>query len=269
MSLETFKEIFHKIPKNLTQIAFGIGSIDANPDLWKILEYCRKNDYNYVVPNITINGYRLKDEHVEKLAKICGAVAVSRYNPDVCYDAVQRLTAAGLKQVNIHQLLAKETLESCWGLLKDIQEDERLHGLNAAVFLLLKPKGKRNNLTQLKDFSQYKEMIDYALERKLPIGFDSCTASSFLRAVKERPDYDHLSTLAEPCESTCFSLYINVDGESTPCSFCEGELGIEPINILQVTDFMDEIWSDGPLAKFRAKLLCNERRCPMFDLEME
>ena len=82
MSLETFKKIFHKIPLNLTQIAFGIGDIDANPDLWKIMEYCRNNNYNQVVPNITINGKRLTDEHIGMLAELCGAVAVSRYNPD-------------------------------------------------------------------------------------------------------------------------------------------------------------------------------------------
>ena len=56
MSFDTFKSIFHKLPKNLTQIAFGIGDIDGNPDLWRIMEYCRSNSYNSVVPNITVNG---------------------------------------------------------------------------------------------------------------------------------------------------------------------------------------------------------------------
>ena len=53
MSFDTFKQIFDKMPGNLTQIAFGIGDIDANPDLFKMFAYCRAMN---VVPNITING---------------------------------------------------------------------------------------------------------------------------------------------------------------------------------------------------------------------
>lgn len=41
MSLETFKALFHKLPTTVCQIAFGIGDINANPDLFKIMEYCR------------------------------------------------------------------------------------------------------------------------------------------------------------------------------------------------------------------------------------
>ena len=52
MSLELFKKVFSKFPPVLTQIAFGIGDIDANPDLWNIMRHCRENG---IVPNITIN----------------------------------------------------------------------------------------------------------------------------------------------------------------------------------------------------------------------
>ena len=57
MSLDTFKQIFHKFPRSLTQIAFGIGDIDSNPDLWNIMRYCRDNNYQFIVPNVTVNGY--------------------------------------------------------------------------------------------------------------------------------------------------------------------------------------------------------------------
>ena len=36
MPFEMFKIIFDKFPKGLTQIAFGIGDIDSNPDMYKI-----------------------------------------------------------------------------------------------------------------------------------------------------------------------------------------------------------------------------------------
>jgi hypothetical protein len=146
MRLGKFKKIFNKMPKTLTQIAFGIGDISSNPDLFKMFEYCRNNDYNQVVPNITINGWGLTDEQAEKFASLCGAVAVSRYeNKDVCYNAVEKLIKAGLKQVNIHHLVSKETYLSCFETIEDACKefgDERLSGLNAIVFLMLKNKGR-------------------------------------------------------------------------------------------------------------------------------
>lgn len=272
MSFDTFKTIFHKIPKNLTQIAFGIGDIDTNPDLWKILEYCRNNDYNCVVPNITVNGRNLTPEIIGMLTELCGAVAVSRYNTDNCYNAVSALCNAGLKQVNIHQLLCEETLESCFQLINDIKNDTRLCKLNAAVFLLLKPKGKRNKLNQLKSLSEYKRLIDYAFEKGVAIGFDSCSAPSFLAAVKERPDYGQLEMLAEPCESDCFSAYINVKGRFFHCSFTEGEDGWKGIDVLECDDFMKDVWHSPEVQRFRKLLTQNNqgcRSCPIFNLGME
>ena len=39
MTLETFKVLFSKLPPTITQIAFGIGDIDSNPDMWKIFDF--------------------------------------------------------------------------------------------------------------------------------------------------------------------------------------------------------------------------------------
>ena len=267
-----------KIPKNLTQIAFGIGSIDANPELWDIMEYTRAEGY---IPNITINGTRMTQDDYDELASVCGAVAVSNYGKDLCYNAVQKLNEAmeripnaTLRQVNIHQLLAKETLDTCWDLLKDVKEDKRLGGLNAAVFLLLKPKGKRNKLTQLRNGSLYRDMITYALDNKLRIGFDSCTAPSFLRAIDGRHDYKRLAEMAEACESSCFSWYVDVDGVSWPCSFSAGEPEIEGINLLEIDDFIKDVWNAPSTVGFRDKLIKSHechgcRRCPIWDLEID
>jgi len=71
MTFETFKIIFDKFPIILTQIAFGIGNLDANPDLWKMMEYCRNNEKNIVIPNITINGWKLTEKDAGKLARVC------------------------------------------------------------------------------------------------------------------------------------------------------------------------------------------------------
>ncbi len=133
MSLETFKRMFDKFPPNLTQIAFGIGDIDGNPDMIGIFQHCRDNG---VIPNVTINGARLTDGYANTLSQLCGAVAVSRYNPkDVCYDAVKKLTDLGMDQVNIHMLVSEQTFKGCLEVLDEIKTDPRLSKLNAVVFL--------------------------------------------------------------------------------------------------------------------------------------
>jgi radical SAM protein with 4Fe4S-binding SPASM domain len=259
---------------NLTQIAFGIGALNANPDLWEIMEYCRTNDYNQVVPNITINGIDFTDEQADNLVRLCGAVAISHYSDDNCYDAAKKLSDRGLKQINIHKLLCQETLESCYKVISDSKTDKRLAGLNAIVFLLMKPKGKRNKFHQLMSLKEYKKLIDYAFDNKVPIGFDSCSAPSFLKAVKDRKDFKELEILAEPCESTCFSAYIDVNGDVWPCSFCENHKDLEPLNILKCKDFIDDVWNGKQYSDFRGKLLKSAeeygcRSCPIFKLDME
>lgn len=269
MSFNTFKDIFHKLPRTLTQIAFGIGSIDANPDLWKIMQYCRDNDYNRVVPNITINGYRITDDDIRQLVKLCGAVAVSNYSRNACYGTVERLANAGLEQVNIHQVLCEETYDKCFQLLYEKRSDGRLANLNAIVFLILKPKGMRNTFTQLKDPNKYKKLIDYALDKRVAIGFDSCSANSFLKAIEGHAQEKSLTQCAEPCESTCFSVYVDCSGAFYPCSFSVGEPGIKPLYLENGNIFLRDIWHSEQFKQFRDKLHGCGRKCPLFDVEIQ
>jgi len=273
MSFEKFKTIFHKIPKTLTQIAFGIGDIDSNPDFFKIMDYCRNNDYNYVIPNVTINGFNLTDEYADRLAELCGAVSVSMYSPkDICYDAVKKLTDRGMKQVNIHRLVAHETFSECREVMDDSMHDPRLSDLNAIVFLTLKPVGDRNKFVKL-GTEKYKELIDYAFKNNVRVGFDSCSAPMFLNAVKDREDYKSLEQMSEPCESYLFSFYINVEGKTTPCSFLE-KSNYKEIDVATCEDFLKDIWNAKPIQEFRDNLLKTNsennmlpcRSCPEFDI---
>jgi len=238
------------------------------------MEYCRNNDYNYIVPNITINGYGLTDEHADKLASLSGAVAVSHYGSELCYNTVKKLTDRGMTQINIHKMLCRETYESCFQVMNDIKSDPRLEKLNAIVFLFMKPKGNRNTFHKLDSFKDYKRLIDYALENNIKFGFDSCTAPMFLKAVKDHPNYQLFQTLAEPCESNLFSCYINVDGRAFHCSFTEGEVGWEGIDVVNCNDFIKDVWHAEETCRFRGNLLktiegkeC--RSCPIFDLNLE
>lgn len=270
MSLETFNNILLKMPRTLTQIAFGIGDIDSNPDMLDIMRSCR--DHN-VVPNVTVNGMGINYYWASKLANVVGACAVSHYTDDLCFDAVKNLTDAGLKQVNIHKLLAAETLEGCFTLINKVKTDPRLAGLKAIVFLLLKPKGNRNQLTPIRDMASYKRLMDYAQEKGVQVGMDSCSAPMALQTLPE-----NCIQSIEPCESTLFSIYLNVQGEVFPCSFTEGTKGWETgISTKDIASFKD-VWYHPRLVEWREGLLksssgCSSctsqkhcRSCPIYDV---
>ena len=268
MSFDTFKIIFDKFPKQLTQIAFGVGDIDANPDLWKIMDYCREKG---VIPNITINGERMTSELYDKLSRVCGAVAVSLYNKNTCYGAVQELISRGMKQVNIHCLLAHENYSNCLEVLSDRATDKQLEGLNAVVYLCLKPKGKRNTFGMVSR-EDFKTLINKAVATKLPFGFDSCTASNFLKAVQYKPNFEQYKIMSEPCESTLFSYFVNVDGIGFPCSFADEKYG--GVSIIRCKDFIKDVWDHQETKQFRMNVMINKdengcRMCPIYNLEME
>jgi hypothetical protein len=267
MNFEIFKKLFHKLPRSLTQIAFGITDITANLDLKQIFEYCRNNDYQEIIPNVTINGNLMTNDWYDFLAKTCGAVSVSHYNDNKCFNAIYELTNRGLKQVNIHALLSETTYDKCFDLLKKKLKDERLEKLNAIVFLSLKEKGERNDLVRLKDFDKYSKLVSFALKNKIGIGFDSCGSTRFKKYLDNNLKYKEYTKYIEPCESSCFSLYSDDEGNFYPCSFCEGILDWEDgISILKCNDFMEDIWFNEKTNIFRKILLDKCRNCPIFKI---
>jgi len=169
--------------------------------------------------------------------------------------------------VNIHKILAEDTLDDCLDLLQKSQVDRRLEKLNAVVFLLLKPKGSRNNLTSLRDVKKYKELIEFAVSNNINIGFDSCGANKFLEAVKGMKNYDTYKMLAEPCESAAFSVYVNVDGRAFPCSFGEGTPGWEEgIDVVNCRDFIRDVWEGEKFRDFRHRAQQNKRSCVFYNI---
>ena len=263
MSLETFKTIFTTFPATLTQIAFGIGDFDANPDLRAIFQHCREKG---IVPNVTINGSRMTADDYEFLAATCGAVAVSLYDYETCVTAVEELGKRGLTQVNIHCLLAEETYDDCLMILDRAKHDARLAKyLNAVVFLCLKPKGDRNTYHQITNLDKLRHLFVVAEQNGVNIGFDSCSASNFTRAIGDR-----YKTCVEPCESTLFSVYIDVAGNAYPCSFSEG-IGYTGVDVIGCTDFLADVWYSDDFKRFRAAVIAGKdengcRQCPIYDL---
>lgn len=261
MSFETFKTIFDKLPPNTTQIAFGLdSSCTANPDTFKIMEYTRSKG---VVPNVTVA--EISEETAEKLASLCGAVAVSHYDTEICKRSISYLYKYGLKQINIHQLLSLETKDNTYKILN---EYKNIPGLKAIVLLSLKQKGRGENFGIL-PYTDFTDIVTHAMTNNIPIGFDSCTAHKFTKYIRESENKDLLlqEQFVEPCESMLFSIYIDVLGMVYPCSFSPGSKGWEEgLDAVNCSDFLNDIWFHPKMEQWRTTLLSGNRKCPLYKI---
>lgn len=261
--------VFNKGP--FTQIAFGIMNIDTNPDFYAMAEYCRKFG---VAPNFTMHGLDdIDDKNIDYIVKTFGACAISVYNKEKSYNLIERLTNAGMKQVNIHLMYCNERKDFVYEVLNDTLNDDRLKNLNAVVLLGLKTKGRGVNFTKLDD-SEFDKLVKYIFDNNIKVGFDSCTANKFINAVKKFKTGKELQAIiecAEPCESMSFSSYINCFGEFYPCSFCEGAKTPNDdwsvgISVLNSDSFMNDVWNSDRCFKWRECLKQSCRSCPIYNV---
>ena len=266
MSFETFKLLFSKLPKSITQIALGIGnlSFEGTETMFQIIDYCRENG---VIPNLTINGAGIDDDNIAiRLSRSLGACAVSVYDKEVTYNAVKKLTDLGMTQVNIHFMISEETFDLANHLIEDRLNDIRLKNLNAIVFLSLKQKGRGEKYHQLSN-EKFKQIIDRCIELNINFGMDSCSSFKFLRNVDNREKYE---MSVESCEAGIYSSYINTEGEYFPCSFMEGKDDwSEGLDILNCEDFLKDIWWNEKTLKFKEKIInCRkcEICCPLYEI---
>ena len=253
LSFEDFKRTFHKLPKSITTIAYGIGSISLYPDLFKILKYTRENG---IIPTITING-DATDGELDQLVKYCGAVAVSVHKKELSYDTIKKLTDRGLEQCNIHAVISEETYQDTLDILYDMEHDDRLKDLRALVMLSLKTKGR--SFGKYHQLSQDKFEILFEKALKLgKSGFDSCSAEKVNIYLDKHPELEDVRDSVEPCEAGgVYSGYLSVgqlvngirEPEYFPCSFTEGTDGWET-GLTIKDDFMKEIWFHNRTQKF-------------------
>jgi MoaA/NifB/PqqE/SkfB family radical SAM enzyme len=263
MSLQTFHRIIDCMPPTLTQIAFGICDIKTNPEFFDMLYYSRKKD---IIPNFTTSGLDLEDWMIPYIAKYCGAVAVSIVNKEKTYDTIEQLCNAGMQQINIHFMLSNERVNEAKSIIDDIVSDNRLQNLNAIVFLQYKPKGNNtSSFSSVIDPTIYKDLCKYCEDNNVRYGFDSCSAPLFESTLDKN---DNRRQFVEPCESGLFSSYINVDGNFYVCSFAEGEdnwkTGLNVLDCKNHQDFLDKVWHNPRLVKWRKRLLDNNRSCPIY-----
>jgi MoaA/NifB/PqqE/SkfB family radical SAM enzyme len=272
MTTENFKKVIDVMPNSLMQCALGIGNVDQ-PNLFEMMDYLIEKG---IKPNLTINGDRLTSEILDKLAERCGAIACSYYDKDLTFNAVHELaTIRGMKQVNIHYFLSEETFEQGLQLIEDAQTDPRMKNINAIVFLSAKLRGnaEKNNYHLLSQ-EKYNIISKKALESKISVGMDSCSAQKTLISFKDLDNFKLIEQSVEPCESTLYSTYINSDGIFYPCSFSEG-IEYAPgdwrngINVLECKDFMKEIWFNKKTKTFSNEVIkCRDcgKSCAIFEI---
>ena len=278
MSFATFKTIFDKLPHVITksgkkiffvgQIAFGITSVNTNPDLFEIFDYCRQNS---VIPNVTINGMdALSDETIRRLVFTCGAIAVSinKTNYHKGVQLIQKMTDYGATQINMPVVIASETIDYVYDIINGIKHDPRLSRLNAIVFLGLKPKNRGSDYKVLPE-GEYTRLIKYCLEKQINFGFDSCSCGHFIKSIQSLENLSEirkkeLYQLAEPCESGNFSAYVDVTGKYWHCSFGENNENGGGIDLLKINDFHKEVWMSEQLINWRRCLFDLKRECPLY-----
>jgi hypothetical protein len=132
---------------------------------------------------------------------------------------------------------------------------------------MVKPKGRAKGAFHPPTKQQYESLVERILRDEIRAGFDSCSCNAFLAAARKilTPEqYRDAEQDSDPCESMCFSAYIDVRGRAWPCSFCEGVEGFTPVDVLAAEDFVRDVWHSEMADSFRKKLRETGRSCPVY-----
>lgn len=269
MSFDTFKTILSKFPINLSQIAFGITGLQTNPDLPKMMQYCRQIG---IIPNLTTVGADMSDNIKDIICKYAGACAVSCYTgaKQLCYKTIKELYKYAKDKynrefhINMHILISNDNREHLFDVLKDIANNKVI-GLKSIVFLRIKPCGRAKNIDCTISKKYYKEIITYCLNHNISFGFDSCSAIIVSNILKDLNKIE-LAKYCEPCESSKLSSYINVNCEYWSCSFAENTNFIKPINVLRYNT-INEWWNSEQINKIRFYNKSASVSCPIYNLD--
>lgn len=270
MTFDTFADIVHTFPVNLSQIAFGITGLKTNPDLEKMFEYCRKIG---IIPNVTTVGADMDEHMKDVLCHWCGAVAVSCYTgaKELCYKTIKELHDYAKEKynrdlhVNMHIVVSEDNMPHLREVLKDIA-DKKVDGLKSVVLLRIKPKGRASHMNCHVSKDIYRELVTFCLSNNISFGFDSCSATPVMEVLTEL-GHPELCASCEKCESSSLSAYINVLGQYWSCSFMEGRTDvIKPIDVLKY-EHSYEWWNSDSVKFVRQHTNCCKQSCPWYNLD--
>ena len=261
MTLDNFKRIIDEVAHHVNQVALGgRGDPNKHENFQQIVEYCRESG---VVPNYTTSGINLTPKEVE-ISKMCGAVAVSAYERDFTYEAINSFTDANIK-TNIHFVLSRDTYYRAihilrgvysWGDLIDIKK------VNAIIFLLFKPQGAARDMTELIPTEYQLESFAKNIfnpDIKIKVGMDSCLVNHVTRF---HTPTELQSMCLDTCEGARMSAYISPDTKFMPCSFADDSVWSEKISEYRT---ITDIWhSSTPFTLFRRMLKEQNKQCPLY-----
>lgn len=270
MTLEQFKKVVESFPKNLSQVALGITGVQSNPYLKDILIYLRKLG---IIGNLTLTGADLDDEMADVLCEYCGACAVSCYDKakELCYSTIKLLHDNAKEKfnrdvhLNMHIVIADFSMDHIMDVLNDIK-DGKVPGLKSVVMLHAKPVGRAKNLDCSLSKKNLTKVIKFCLDNNISFGFDSCNGHNVQDILMEigKPE---LCSSIEPCESGRMSIYVNVEGKITPCSFVEHVYENSAIDLLNSDAMVKDVWmTDKMLNAFRNCTKCS-KSCPIYSLD--
>lgn len=243
MALEDYRLVIDQAKKvGVTQVALGGGNPNQHPEFTNILRVTRESN---IVPSYTTNGQGMTDDIYRATKELCGAMAVSWYEPYTeALEVIGQAKNFNIK-INIHYLLSDSTISKAIDLLENRQDI--LKDINAVVFLNYKPIHSPKSLC-LSDC----EKINYFLKltsnlKTCKVGFDSCMIS-YLTIIKD----NIVLETAEFCEAGRFSAFVSEDLLFYPCSFLN-DVSLNGINLKTTT--MTDGWKNGEeFIKIRERL---------------
>ncbi|MDR2457042.1 MAG: radical SAM protein [Clostridiales Family XIII bacterium] len=233
MPLDDYKHVMEEASKvGVLQVALGGGNPNQHPQFTQILEITRKHD---IMPSYTTNGQGMTDEIYAATKKLCGAMAVSWYEPYIEAETVIKQAGIHKITVNIHFLLSKNSLTQAIHLLET--RNDILENVNAIIFLNYKPIHSPESLC-LSDGDEIKYFFELVKKIKIcKIGFDSCMVS-YLPLMGE----DLVLETVDFCEAGRFSAYISEELLFYPCSFLND---ISKNGISLKTTSLEDAWTNG------------------------
>ena len=270
MTFDQFKKVINSFAANLSQVALGITGVKSNPQLKDMLVWLREQG---IIGNLTLTGADLDDELADVLCQYCGACAVSCYDKakDLCYNTIKKLHDTAREKfkrnmsVNMHIVIADFSMNHVMDVLNDIKNG-KVPGLKSIVMLHAKPVGRAKNLDCSLSKDNLVNVVKFCLNNNISFGFDSCNAHNVQDILVEM-DKSRLCDSIETCESARLSIYVNVDGKITPCSFVEHVYENSAIDLLNNDVAVKDVWAtDKMLNRFRNCNKCSTS-CPIYALD--
>jgi radical SAM protein with 4Fe4S-binding SPASM domain len=233
MTLDDYLLVMEQAKKvGVTQVALGGGNPNQHPEFRQILRATREHN---LVPSYTTNGQGMSDDIYSATKELCGAMAVSWYEPYIeAMEVIRQAKNYNIK-LNIHFLLNDHTISKAIDLLEN--SHDILKNINAVVFLNYKPIHSPKSLCL-----SNQETIEYFLNltsnlKTCKVGFDSCMIS-YLPIIKD----NLVLETAEFCEAGRFSAFVSEDLLFYPCSFLN-DVSSNGINLKTTT--LTEGWRNG------------------------